>query len=266
VRAAGVVGVPALIVAVVVLLLNQATGIDLAPVLDELAQAPSAASGSSPLDPATDPDAELADFMGVILDDAQAMWAEIFAQSGTQYQDAKLVLFTGATDSACGGATSEVGPHYCPLDGYAYLDLEFFQELDQRFGAPGDFAQAYVLTHEIGHHVQNLLGINEQVRQAQESDPSQANDLSIRVELQADCFAGVWAHTVVQQGDLEQGDIEEAVGAAEAVGDDRIQAQATGTVSPETWTHGSSEQRVAWFQNGFRSGDPNSCDTFSGGV
>ncbi|HKZ24318.1 MAG TPA: neutral zinc metallopeptidase [Acidimicrobiia bacterium] len=268
--ATGAVGLPVLLVLFLTLCTQGggAGGIDLGPILDQLQPAPPAAeqTGTSVLDPTNNPEDELALFMGAVLDDSQAMWSELFSKSGRQYEDAQLVLFSGFTESGCGGASAEVGPHYCPLDKHVYLDLDFFQLLSSRFGAPGDFAQAYVLTHEVGHHVQTLLGINEQVRQAQQQNPNSANDLSVRMELQADCFAGVWGFTVLEQGDLERGDIEEAIGAAEAVGDDRIQAQANGTVNPETWTHGSAEQRTTWFDKGYRSGDPNSCDTFSGGI
>ena len=175
-------------------------------------------------------------------------------------------LFEGATQSGCGGATSAIGPHYCPLDERIYLDLDFFRQLRNQFGAQGDFAQAYVIAHEFGHHVQNVLGVMGSVQNAQRSDPANANDLSIRLELQADCFAGVWGFSVFQREMLESGDLQEAIRAAEAVGDDRIQEASTGRVNPESWTHGSAEQRMAWFQRGFNEGDPTQCDTFSGGI
>ena len=242
-------------------------------ILNQLQPATTAASQTNPLDPATDPQAEMADFMSVVLDDNQALWTDIFAQSGRQYQNAELVLFSGVTESGCGGADSRMGPHYCPLDQRVYLDLEFFEQLAAQFGATGDLAPAYVLSHEIGHHVQTLLGINEQVRQQQQQDPGQANDLSVRMELQADCFAGVWASTVftgqLQTGEdlaLDPGEISEALEAAAAVGDDRIQETIQGRVDPESFTHGTSEQRQAWFQKGYDGGDPNSCDTFSGAI
>jgi predicted metalloprotease len=242
-------------------------------ILNQLQPATTAASQTNPLDPATDPQADMVDFMDVVLEDNQALWADIFTQSGRQYQNAELVLFTGFTESGCGGADSRMGPHYCPLDNRVYLDLEFFEELRSRFGATGDLAPAYVLSHEIGHHVQNQLGINEQVRGMQEQDPSRANDLSVRMELQADCFAGVWASTVftgqLESGEdlaLDPGEISEALEAAAAVGDDRIQETTQGRVNPESFTHGTSEQRQNWFQTGYDSGDPNSCDTFSGDI
>lgn len=213
-----------------------------------------------------DPDAKLVDFMSFVLDDVQNFWEDTFRQSDMRYRRAELVLFTGSTSSACGGATSRIGPHYCPPDLNVYLDLDFFRDLRKRFGAPGDFAQAYVLAHEIGHHVQNLLGINEKVRRQQQANRAEANELSVRMELQADCFAGVWAFTTFERDILESGDLEEGLAAAAAVGDDRIQSQAGVEVNPETWTHGSSEQRKRWFQRGFDDGDPNACDTFSGSL
>jgi uncharacterized protein len=242
-------------------------------ILNQLQPATTAATEVNPLDPATDPQADMADFMSVVLDDVQALWADVFAQAGRQYQNAELVLFTGFTDSACGGADSRMGPHYCPLDNRVYLDLEFFEELESRFGASGDLAPAYVLAHEIGHHVQTVLGISEQVQSQQQANPSQANELSVRMELQADCFAGIWASTVfvgqLETGEdlaLEPGEISEALEAAAAVGDDRIQETIQGRVDPESFTHGTSEQRQRWFQTGYDTGDPNGCDTFSGVV
>jgi uncharacterized protein len=217
----------------------------------------------APLEGAPDPDAELVDYVSFLLDDIQETWTSRFSSAGKRYQDAELVLFTDATQSACGGATSDIGPHYCPVDKTVYLDLEFFRQLKSRFGAPGDFAQAYVVAHEIAHHVQNLLGINNQVRQESQRNPDEANELSVRQELQADCLAGVWAHTTYQRGILEEGDLQEGLDAAAAVGDDRIQKQATGRTNPETWTHGSSQQRMRWFTVGYDSGDPDRCDTFS---
>ena len=202
-------------------------------------------------------------FMSGVLDSNQAFWERTLPQLGTQYQRAQLVLFRDATQTACGYGQSAAGPFYCPGDGKVYLDLSFFEELKSRFGAPGDFAQAYVLSHEIGHHVQNVLGISRQVQEAQQQNPGSANQLSVRLELQADCYAGVWSHLAAQQGILDAGDVEEGLGAAAAVGDDRIQREATGRVSPESWTHGSSEQRMQWFQRGFQGGRPDACDTFA---
>ena len=208
---------------------------------------------------------ERVQFVSFVLDDVQQTWAQLLPKvDGQQYQDARLALFRDAVDTRCGRAPAEVGPFYCPLDQRVYLDLSFFDELAQRFGAPGDFAQAYVIAHELGHHVQHLLGIEQRVRQMQESRPGAANQLSVALELQADCFAGVWGNTTSQRKLLEQGDIEEGLGAASSVGDDRLQAQVTGTIRPDTFTHGTSAQRSQWFRRGLESGDPNSCDTFGG--
>jgi uncharacterized protein len=227
--------------------------------LERLPELPAAQGETGP-----DPDAELKDFAGFVVQDVQESWQTSFASAGRQYQPTKLVLFEGATQTACGVGSSQTGPFYCPLDRKVYLDLDFFRELRSRFGAPGDFAQAYVIAHEFGHHVQNLLGVNSQVRQKQQQNPREANELSIRLELQADCLAGVWAHSAYEEDLLETGDLEEGLAAAAAVGDDRIQERTSGRVNPEQWTHGSSEQRVSWFRKGFESGDPGACDTFDG--
>ena len=227
-------------------------------VLEEL-QPPQGEAGSDPLPPEADPDAKLVDFMSFVLDDVQNFWEDTFQGSNKTYERAELVLFEQSTQSGCGGATEAIGPHYCPPDQRIYLDLDFFRELRTQFGAPGDFAQAYVLAHEVAHHVQNLLGLNDRVVQAPRD---QQNEMSIKLELQADCFAGVWAYTVFQREDLEEGDLQEGLDAAAAVGDDRIQKEATGRIDRESWTHGSSEQRMTWFSAGFENGDPNDCDTF----
>ncbi|HEX5580110.1 MAG TPA: neutral zinc metallopeptidase [Gemmatimonadaceae bacterium] len=204
---------------------------------------------------------ERVQFVSFVLDSAQSTWSRLLPQAtGVPYRDARLVLFRDAVQSACGMAPAAAGPFYCPLDERVYIDLSFYDELAQRFGAPGDFAQAYVLAHEIGHHVQHVLGINEQVSRAQQANPRQANDLSVRLELQADCLAGVWGHSA--QGLLEPGDVEEGLTAAAAIGDDRIQRQQTGTVNTDKFTHGSSAQRVEWLRRGLQTGDPNACDTF----
>jgi hypothetical protein len=210
------------------------------------------------------PDEErLRDFITFVLNDVQATWdQELPKQANTQYQHATLVLFRDATQTACGVGEAATGPFYCPGDNKVYIDLGFYQALSERFGAPGDFAQAYVLAHEIGHHLQVLLGIERQVREAQGSRPDQANELSVRMELQADCYAGAWGHSASQRGKLETGDVEEGLGAAAAVGDDRIQKATTGRVSPENFTHGSAEQRVSWFRRGMENGRLADCDTF----
>lgn len=222
--------------------------------------------GQRAVDPGTSVDlsndGDQVEFMGYVLDDVNSLWADTFSRSGQTYTAAPLVLFTDSTMSGCGPASAATGPFYCPADHKVYLDLGFFQELRSRFGAPGDFAQAYVIAHEIGHHVQSLTGIEEQVRQRQEQEPDRRNALSVQMELQADCLAGVWAQSVYRQGDLEAGDIDEGLTAASAVGDDRIQASAGVGVNPETWTHGSAVQRSGWFKTGFDSGDPATCDTF----
>jgi predicted metalloprotease len=201
-------------------------------------------------------------FVSFVLDDVQKTWTGIFQEKGATYPHAKLVLFRDATYSGCGTAQAATGPFYCPEDQKVYIDLGFYDELEQRFGAPGKFAQAYVLAHELGHHVQNLLGIERKVRSLQGQNPGAGNALSVRLELQADCFAGVWAHSTQQRGLLEAGDVESALGAAAAVGDDRLQRMSGGRVSPETFTHGSSAQRMDWFQRGMNGGTIESCNTF----
>jgi len=203
-------------------------------------------------------------FVSFVLDTAQATWARLLPQDmGTRWHDAKLVLFRNATQTGCGVGQEAMGPFYCPLDQKIYIDLAFYDELRTRFGAPGDFAQAYVLTHELGHHVQHLLGIDERVRRAQEANPDQANALSVRLELQADCYAGIWAHETQRQQMLETGDVEEALNAASSVGDDRIQRATRGRVNADTFTHGTSQQRATWFRRGFDSGNPKDCNTFA---
>ena len=205
----------------------------------------------------------LVNFVSFALDDTQKTWSQLLPeQTGKSYRHAKLVLFRDSTQSGCGGARSATGPFYCPEDEKVYIDLGFFDELKRRFGAPGQFAQAYVLAHELGHHVQKLLGIEGKVHQMQESDSREVNPLSVKLELQADCFAGVWAHSTEQRGLLEQGDVESALGAASAVGDDRLQKMSTGRVSPETFTHGSSQQRMQWFSAGLKNGTVKACNTF----
>ena len=200
-------------------------------------------------------------FVSFVLDDAQNTWRQIL---GDRYQDAKLVLFRDQVESACGFGQAASGPFYCPGDQKVYIDLSFYDELQRRFGAPGEFAQAYVLAHALGHHVQNLMGIEPQVRRAMQARPDMQNELSVRLELQADCLAGVWGHSTAQRQILEAGDVESALNAAAAIGDDRIQRMSGGWVQPETFTHGSSAQRVEWFKRGLQSGDMKDCDTFGG--
>lgn len=243
----GIVGV-----IIVVLFMVLGGGGDLGGALDGLQpDAQPAGPGDSP--PSED---RLVDFMSFVLDDSQNFWEDTFRQSGKQYQRAELVIFDASTRSQCGGAYAQTGPHYCPPDQRIYIDLDFFKELKNRFGAPGDFAQAYVLAHEVGHHVQHLLGILDEVHK------DGSNEMSVKAELQADCFAGVWAFTTYEREMLESGDLQEGLEAASAVGDDTLQEQAGQRVNPESWTHGSSEQRMEWFQRGFENGDPNQCNTF----
>jgi predicted metalloprotease len=197
-----------------------------------------------------------------VLGETERIWGELFAQQNRSYRPPTLVLFSDAAESACGLSSAATGPFYCPDDQKLYIDLSFFMELDRRFGAPGDFAQAYVVAHEVGHHVQNLLGVLDRVRGMQQSR-ADANALSVRQELMADCFAGIWGHYAASRGLLETGDVEEGLGAAAAIGDDRIQRRTQGRVTPESWTHGSSAERVRWFRQGLESGQIRSCDTFA---
>jgi predicted metalloprotease len=208
--------------------------------------------------PSNDPQAE---FIAVVLADTEETWGRVFSAAGRQYREPVLVLFEDSVRSACGSASSASGPFYCPGDQKVYLDLSFFRELDRRFGAPGDFAQAYVVAHEIGHHVQTLLGINRQVQELQQGSGSRAgaNGLSVKLELQADCFAGVWGHHASKKQLLDSGDVDEGLSAAAAIGDDRLTG---GRVSPESFTHGTSQQRAQWLRQGLQTGDINSCDTF----
>lgn len=235
----------------------------------------SSAGGEVGLTPADSAREEpMVQFVSFVLDDAQSTWAGLFGQrgaggvggvgsvAGVEFRPAKLVLFRDGTISGCGPARSAMGPFYCPLDETVYLDLGFFEELDRRFGAPGDFAQAYVIAHELGHHVQHLTGVDARVRDAQRAEPSMANQYSVRLELQADCYAGVWAHFASRRGRLERGDVSEGLTAASAVGDDRIRSRETGGVNVDAFTHGSARERVSWFARGLGSGDPKTCATF----
>ena len=228
--------------------------------------APSADVSTGPAVPGgaarTAKDEELVEFVSFVIDDAEKVWTKLLGAAGKSYAAPKLVLFEDGVESACGYAESATGPFYCPGDQKVYIDLGFYQELKDRFGAPGDFAQAYVITHEIGHHVQHLLGIDEAVRRRQAQDPRRENVYSVALELQADCFAGVWGAATAQRGILEKGDVEEGLNAAAAIGDDRLQRAAGRRVSPDAFTHGSSEQRVSWFRKGLESGDFAACDTF----
>jgi len=210
---------------------------------------------------------DLRDFVATVLADTEDTWRALFSRMGREYRDPRLVLFNGAVQSACGIAGSATGPFYCPQDQKVYLDLDFFRALRERFRAPGDFAQAYVIAHEVGHHVQKQLGISDRMMAERQRGGSQANAASVRLELQADCFAGIWAHHAERTRHiLEAGDVEEALNAAAAIGDDRLQRQTQGRVAPETFTHGTSKQRVQWFTRGIESGDLRRCDTFGGSV
>lgn len=210
---------------------------------------------------------EMRDFVATVLADTEDTWSAIFAERGEDYPEPTLTLFSGSVQSACGFASAATGPFYCPGDRNVYIDLGFYEELTTRFGAPGDFAEAYVLAHEVGHHVQNVIGVLSDVRQQQQGlGESQANALQVRVELQADCFAGIWANRTERQGFLDAGDIDEALTAATAIGDDTLQRQAQGYVVPDSFTHGTSEQRASWFRRGYEQGQLNACDTFQGEI
>jgi predicted metalloprotease len=244
----------------ILLVLSLIFGRDMiSPALQQQASGPPQMQQSGPLKTTQAEERKVND-IGQALDDLQATWTKLL---GGRYREAKLVLFRGATPSACGMGESAMGPFYCPGDQKVYLDLEFFDQLDRRFGAPGDFAEQYVIAHEVGHHVQNLLGIERQVRELQQRNPRQQNQLSVLMELQADCFAGVWGHSTAQRGILEPGDAEEGLRAAASIGDDKLQGQATGRVRPESFTHGSSQQRVEWLTRGLKTGDIKACDTFA---
>ena len=249
----------------VVLAISLLTGSDPGEVADVVmgGQRSSVQSSGGPAPPPPEDD-EQAAFVSVILADTEDTWSELLPAFGRSYELPTLVLFNDAVQSACGLSSAAMGPFYCPLDGKVYIDLSFFRALDQRFGAPGDFARAYVVAHEVGHHVQNLLGISGEVQSRRRRLPAaEGNELSVRLELQADCLAGVWAHHAETQRDLlEAGDVEEGLRAAAAIGDDTLQRRSGGRVAPESWTHGSSAQRVAWFRRGLDSGDPDLCDTF----
>ena len=250
------------------LILSWATGVDFLSLMgpDAISTGPSVGTGGGGELRTTPEEEKLVDFVDAVMKDAQDMWQGTL---GGRYQQTRAVIFRDAIQSACGSAQSATGPFYCPADSLVYLDLGFFTELQQRFRAPGDFAHAYVLAHELGHHVQHLLGIESQVRRLQQARPDQQNELSVRLELQADCFAGVWGHHAAEPGraaqgkvELESGDIDEGLNAAAAIGDDSIQRMSGSRVAPDRFTHGSSEQRVTWFRRGFDRGDVQACETF----
>jgi predicted metalloprotease len=256
---AGGLGVGGLLL---LLVLSWATGIDLTSIVGGGSPAPAEPAGTTGKVTASPEEEKMVDMVDAVMDDAQDTWHKLL---GGRYQDTKAVLFRDAINSACGFAQSATGPFYCPADRKVYLDLGFFDEMRRKLGAPGDFAQAYVLAHELGHHVQTLTGTEARVRQAQSANPGSRNQLSVRMELQADCYAGVWGYHANQGGkrvQLDPDDADEALNAAAAIGDDRLQRMSSGHVAPERFTHGTSQQRVEWFKRGMSTGDPNNCDTF----
>ncbi|HNZ65536.1 MAG TPA: neutral zinc metallopeptidase [Smithella sp.] len=250
---------------VAIVVISMLMGVDPSSILQVVEQNTQPSSISVEQSATTAANDDMRNFVAVVLAETEDVWNDTFQQAGKTYEEPRLVLFSGAVDSACGMADSAMGPFYCPGDHKVYLDLAFFEELHSRFGASGDFAQAYVIAHEVGHHVQTLLGISEKVRELQsQAGKSERNKLSVKMELQADCLAGMWAHQADKKRNiLEAGDVEEGLNAASAVGDDRIQKQTQGYVVPDGFTHGSSAQRVSWFQRGFEQGNIGACDTFS---
>ncbi|AIU73720.1 hypothetical protein AT03_15880 [Hafnia alvei FB1] len=250
------------LILLVVVLVAGYYGVDLTPLLN--GEAPVGQTQTQSQQVNSPEDNQMAKFTSVILASTEDTWGQLFQKMGKQYQDPKLVLYRGATRTGCGTGQSVMGPFYCPADKTVYIDLSFYQEMKEKLGADGDFAQGYVVAHEVGHHVQNLLGIEPKIRQMQQgASKAEQNRLSVKMELQADCFAGVWGHFMQNQQVLEQGDLEEALNAAQAIGDDRLQQQSQGRVIPDSFTHGTSEQRYTWFKRGFDSGNPNSCNTFA---
>jgi uncharacterized protein len=260
--ASGGLSLSGIIIIVVIYFVLKAVGIDPMMVLDG---GPGMGPGSSQISRnAPQSNDEMKQFVATVLAETEDTWNGIFQANGLKYEDPKLMLFTGQTRSGCGYASAASGPFYCPEDRKVYIDLSFYDQLDRQFGASGDFAQAYVLAHEVGHHVQNLLGILPKVnRMRQSMSEEQSNAMSVRVELQADCFAGIWGHYTGQKGLLEKGDLEEALNAAKQIGDDTLQRRTQGYVVPETFNHGTSAQRMKWFKRGFDSGKVADCDTFN---
>ncbi len=255
--------IAAVVVIIAIQVLGGGGGFDLSQGLGSGAAAPGA-DNPAPIPASEDPDRDLKDFSTYVFTDAQDTWEAVFEADNRRYDNAQLVLYSGAVKTeGCGNATSAVGPFYCPADERVYLDLGFYGEMERQLNAPGDFAWAYVIAHEMGHHVQQLTGVSASVRRLEQENPGDTNELSVRQELQADCYAGVWASTVFAEGDLEDGDIEEAFTATEAVGDDRLQQQSGVAVDPDSFTHGTSEQRREWFDKGYDTGSADACDTFS---
>ncbi|WP_241574668.1 neutral zinc metallopeptidase [Rosenbergiella nectarea] len=253
------------IVLLIVVVVAGYYGYDLTPLLGGGGGQSTSVSQSHTPAPANSDDAQAAKFTSVILASTEDTWSEIFQKMGKQYQAPKLVMYRNATRTGCGTGQSVMGPFYCPTDKTVYIDLSFYDEMKNKLGAGGDFAQGYVIAHEVGHHVQNLLGIESKVRQQmQQGSQTDANHLSVKLELQADCFAGVWGHYMQQKEVLETGDLQEALNAAQAIGDDKLQQQSQGRVVPDSFTHGTSQQRYSWFKRGFDSGEPGQCNTFAG--
>lgn len=254
----GRVGVGTLVIVLLAFMAQRYLGIDLG------VGGGTGGRGDSPgatSEPTSEADREIEAFASFLIEDLNATWEREFAAVGKSYRPAILAIFSDAVDSKCGFGTAAIGPFYCPRDERAFIDLSFFRQLRDRFGAPGDFAQAYVIAHEVGHHVQNVLGYEDEMRAAKRRSPQRGNELSVRFELQADCLAGVWGHSTKKRNLLEPGDIEEGLRAAAAIGDDTLQKQSGGKVSPESWTHGSSEQRVRWLRRGLESGSIAACET-----
>lgn len=253
--------------AVILLILSLLTGRNFFALFDGSGSAPAVQQQPGPTSTApveqSPAEKEASEFSGFVMNDAQNTWTTIFQREGVAYQRTKIVLFRDITQTSCGTGQAASGPFYCPADGKVYLDLGFFDELHRRFGAAGDFARAYVIAHEVGHHVQNLLGTSDRAREMMERDRRNANEYSVRLELQADCYAGVWGHSASQRNLLDAGDVEEGLAAAAAVGDDRLQEMSGRAVNPESFSHGSSAQRTEWFMRGFKSGDLRACETFN---
>ena len=259
---AGMIGGGGIGMLILVLIISFITGTNPLELLQQMPETPAAEQGQAGPPPADDPQAQM---VSAVLADTEDTWKQIFARNGSTYEEPVLVLFEGSVRSACGLASSAVGPFYCPGDHKLYIDLTFFRELDQRFGAPGDFAQAYVIAHEVGHHIQTLLGVSSRVNQMRSRmSEAEGNALSVRQELQADCYAGVWGNHAAKRDWLDPGDVEEGLRAAAAIGDDRLQKQSQGYVAPESFTHGSSQQRQEWLTRGLQTGDLRQCDTFGG--
>ena len=251
------------ILLLVVVLVAGYYGIDLTPLLNGAAPTQTTSSAPAANYQPTAEEKELADFTGVALKTTEDTWGEIFQKAGSRYTPPKLVLYTGSTPTACGYGQSAMGPFYCPADQKVYIDLSFYEDMKKKLGGGGDFALGYVLAHEVGHHVQNLLGISEKAQKLEsQGSKADANRISVKVELQADCFAGVWGNYMKRDGVLESGDLEKALNTATAIGDDRLQKEATGRVVPDSFTHGTSAQRLYWFKRGYNSGNPNTCNTF----